>query len=287
MSGMEARIDRQRERHETTSPVMETAYRKAMDVFKDPAYAIREQDFTHTMDGGPHIVRQDLEYVRRIKSSFHDSREEANMKKTADIFEAAYITQTRENGWLGDAHVLKTSELDDIKHGVDMVAEFRRPRGGSNLLALGVDLTSSKEAISKKLKAIRDSLQQGKLSEIRYLKDRQGDALPARKDVPRTIVGVSEGAVKQIAGLWVNGKHKALAEHGVQKIAIEQMYTQLELQLKYARNWMRHEAAASIEEALDTLRPLRVAKRHIADAELRSDPTVEEIAYQAKLIFRL
>nr|MBP6860514.1 hypothetical protein [Candidatus Paceibacterota bacterium] len=81
--------------------------------------------------------------------------------------------------------------------------------------------------------------------------------------------------------------HKALAEHGVQKIAIEQMYTQLELQLKYARNWMRHEAAASIEEALDTLRPLRVAKRHIADAELRSDPTVEEIAYQAKLIFRL
>lgn len=286
-SRMARKIDRDRE-HSTPelSPEMARAYEKTELIFSDPKYSVQETDFIPAY--GQENVATDMSLVKELKAKFEarDTPEKKKLKRIADIFEAIVLTQAESRKWFGDASTLKTSVYDDYINKVDMITEWFTPKEGSRVLALAVDVTFSAESIQEKLKAIKAEIDRGELGSIKYFKDKRGDFMGIRNNVPRIVVGVSESVIEELADLWVREEHKALEEHPIQILFLDEMLAQLQFMHDYALKRNNVTAALAYKQVLETVRPIHEQKLDLRKRTLSRDGVATEIVIDAQKIFR-
>ncbi len=283
---MVRKIDQDRSRNRLElSPTMALAYEKANGVLSNPDYAIREADFIPVY--GPEIVAADTAFANRLKSEFdvRDTPEEKKLKQIADIFEAIVLIESESSEWFGNARTLKTSPFDDYINKVDMIAEWFTPEDGSRLLALAVDVTFGTKNIQRKLEAIKMEIDSGKLGSIKYFKDERGDFIGTRNNVPRTVIGVSESLVEELAGLWVAKNNKALGEHPIQRLFLDEIETQLNAMYDYALKQGKSDVALAYKQVLGVVRPIRESKLPFRSREIARDTVATEIVLDTEKLF--
>lgn len=266
---------------------MTNAHEKAeREVLNNPDYVIQESDFESVY--GSEIVTADKALGDRLKHDFEarNTPDQKRMKQIADTFEAIVLMQAELSEWFGNATTLKTSKYDDYKNKIDMIAEWFTPRDGSRLLALAVDVTFGAKTIEEKLHKIKTEIDGGKnLGSIKYFKDARGDFMGTRNNVPRTIIGVSEPEVEELAVLWTQDKKKELGAHPIQRLFTEQIQSQLKAMHEYALKRGNDQAALAYEQALNTIRPIHASKFKFRSEAFSTDPVAREIEFHTKTQF--
>ncbi len=167
-----------------------------------------------------------------------------------------------------------------------MIAEWFTPADGSRLLALAVDVTFGTVSIEKKLAAIKAEINKGKLGSIKYFKDERGDFIGTRNNVPRTVIGVSESVVEDLAHLWIRGRNKDLSQHPIQHLFLNEIEMQLTAMHDYAVKQGKSDAVLAYRQALGIVRPLHANKRRFKSDELGRDRVAREIARHTEEQFR-
>lgn len=278
-------IDRRREHREEFSPIMERAHEKAHELFRDPDYAIQSADFIDLY--GTVQVQADVHKAQEKMRQFRltDTPIERNSKKIADVLEAIVLEESEMSEWLGNATTLHTTPYDDIVNHVDMLAEWYTPQDGSRLMALAVDVTFGTQTADQKLLNIKKEIDSGALGRVKYFKDARGSFKGTRYNVPRSIIGVSQKTVEDLAQLWVNGEKKQLGGHPVQKVFVGQMHSQLLLMRDYAHRNGQASVAQAYDEALSAVSPVHSSKLDIDATHIQKDPVVAALADKTRLIF--
>lgn len=283
---MVRKIDREREHEKTDlSPELSLAYEKAKSIFADPKCSIQETDFIPVY--GKENVEADIALADHLKAKFEgrDTPEQKKLKQISDIFEAMVLTQAESSKWFGDATLLKTSRFDDYKNKVDMIAEWFTPSEGSRVLALAVDVTFSAESVQEKLEGIKREIGSGELGSIKYFKDKHGDFMGIRNNVPRIVIGVSEPVIEDLADLWVHEEQKTLDEHPIQILFLTEILRQLELMRDYARKERKTVAVRAYEQVLQTVQPIYEKKLALRKRTLARDGVATEIVIDAQKVF--
>lgn len=277
-------IDRRREQRIELPLSLERAYTKAQEVLRDPDYAIQMTDFEDVYGDQ---IRNDTALVKKLESKFktEETPQLRNTKKIADVLEAIVLMQSEMSEWLGNATTLRTSPFDDYVNKVDMLAEWYTPQDGSRLLALAVDVTFGPTAIDKKLQEIKREIDSGELGKVKYFKDARGSFKGTRFNVPRTVIGVSQKVVENLAHLWIEGEKKQLGVHPVQGVFINQMHSQLLMMRDYAHRNRHFTVADSYDEALSAVSPVHSDKIDIDIRSLQTDMVAEEISRKTRSLF--
>lgn len=279
-------LDRRREKREELSPTLSRAHEKAKkNVLNNPDYVIQEGDFIEAY--GSERVAADIELTKRLERKFklEETTQTINSKRIAETLEAIVLMQSEMSEWLGNATTLKTSAFDDYVNKVDMLAEWYTPQDGSRLLALAVDVTFGMNTIQKKLDDIKKEIDSGKLGSVRYFKDTRGNFVGTRNNVPRTVIGVGQPVVENLASLWLEGEKRQLGAHPVQKIFIDQMNIQLTLMREYAHKSGHGLISDAYDEALSAVRPVHSSKIDMNTQSLELDPVAKEITERARRTF--
>ncbi|KND49688.1 MAG: hypothetical protein AB203_01215 [Parcubacteria bacterium C7867-008] len=277
-------IDAKRERRVELSPLMESAYERAQaEVLTSPEYVIQEKDFIQKY--GTARVQSDIALADRLERKFNSERSvtEANSKKIADTFEAIMLMQSELGEWLGsNASTLRSARYDDFVNKVDMVVEWNMPGQDSEVLALAVDVTFGTSGIDKKITAIRNEIERGKLGSIDYYRNQDSTDLAPRLNVARTVVGIGQPVVEELAGLWMANNNKALGIHPVQRAIVDQIGFQLFRMQQYAVHLGKFETAQVYKQAYAAIQRVQVEKQGIPPRGLIDDPVRLEIFNQTR-----
>jgi len=159
---------------------------------------INPKDFSYY---SPEVVERDMKYVEKMEGIFRNEEirdpELARQRRRGELFEEIIFEGIEEGDWMGGgAEVERSSRFDDIVNGIDGIITFEEEVSSSHM-AFGVDVTQSAESVHDKFKRIRDSVDAGTLSEVKYFK-REGYEGRLLK-VPRVVIGIDHAGMKQAA----------------------------------------------------------------------------------------
>ena len=187
------------------------------------------------------MLASDKRYVVRMKEIF---AQEANNKgpngltngevrNLAEILEYQIINGINVGKWLPLCTATKTSEYDDIKNGVDLVLTYENQESISHL-GMGVDITFSHN-LDKKFKRIKDEIDnydadENLLGTVKYFHDRKTGNRSELASVPRVVVALDLGVMKDLSRVKEGGKGH-IARHAI----VTDMEHQLSVFSDYAR----------------------------------------------------
>lgn len=229
-------------------------------------YAIKLEDFSDLY--GEENISKDKKEVERLEAIFsQDSKEAQQTNKLATVFEAILCEHSELSEWLGpNVFTIKTSRYDDIKNGVDGVAEFHEDNSSASHLALAVDITFSSDT-SKKFERIKNEINSGKLAKIKYFKSEQMKIRGELANVPRVVIGVEARTVKELADLWTSKDNRALGKHPVQFQILKEIIAELETFKNYANKIGKEKLVKIFNRDLNLVKKIYENKK-IDDIEL-------------------
>ncbi len=228
---------------------------------------------------GEENIVQDEKYVAEMERKFRvqEDPSRAHTEKLATIFECVLHEQAELNEWLGpNVTTIKTSRFDDVKNGVDSVAELRETESSASYLALAIDATFSSDT-QKKFDRIKEELVQGKLATVKYFISDHMNIRGELGQIPRVVIGADVATVKELSELWLERENKKLAIHPIQFQILEEIIMQLETFGAYAAKLKKHNITAVYEKSAKLFREiLREKEKHIPDSGMR-DRVFEDI----------
>lgn len=208
--------------------LFDRSYREMANVLESAR--IRERDFLGMY--ALERIEEDLRYVKeRKRDSKVEFKEEEEARKLAVISEGLFFQGGNKYGWLGDgARVIKTSEYDDWKNGVDGIIEFKGDDEKVAHTAWGVDVTYGVGGtLEKKFRIIMRNIEKGDLAFIKYFKS--GDFKGERGNVPRVVVGAEKRHIMDVCAC----KDEAmLLRHPYQTLQLKEMQLEFEAFAAYA-----------------------------------------------------
>ena len=220
-----------------------------IDKIHEKAKKVLEEDIINPADFadlyGENNIKKDEEYVKKMEKKFTDtdSPEQIKSNKLATIFEAILHDQAELNEWLGsNVHTINTSRYDDIKNGVDTVAEFTEKKQSVSYLGLAIDATFSAD-INDKIQRIKNEINKGALTKIKYFKSDKMNFRDELSKIPRVIIGADTNTIQELGKLWLKRKNKELEKHPIQFQILDQILMQLETFENYAEQNNRPEIA--------------------------------------------
>jgi hypothetical protein len=174
--------------------------------------AIQLDEFADLYD--PEIIKRDKAYVQNLEGKFNADGTPESSKKFGKLFEAIINNQIENSDLMGPrADVIVPSRFDDIANGVDSIVRFKEEKGATSHLALAIDVTRSRAEIENKFSRIRSSIEDGKLSRIKYFKSKnfRGELKP----VARVVIGADHAVTEDISDLILSFMRmkKTIAEH--------------------------------------------------------------------------
>jgi len=207
---------------------------------------------------GSEKIKEDLKYVDKMERRFkEESTEELLMiKQLAIVFEAVFHKGAREHGWLGEGvRVIKASDVDDLRYGVDGIVEFQEEDANVDHLAIGVDVTFGNAFVRKKFARIVEDIKRGKLPTIEYF--RSGNFRGELSNIPRVVVGAERNNLLRLSrDLFVNPDNERLAQHPYQLLQLRQMCLQLDAFEEYARRLGKKEIAKVYKRDAEIVRKI-------------------------------
>lgn len=212
-------------------PFVREAYTKAQRMMEQQA--IDPKSFIHPYSAD--VVDKDIAWTN---SFLKNHEENFNIDKAnADIIETIIFQQIGQSDWLGkNVLAIKTSHFDDIRNGVDLIAEFEDERESLLHMGLAIDVTFGETALKNKLEVIRGEIKSGKLSEIKYFESARSPHKGLYQKLPRVVVGVARGHMADLMKMWVDDtKKKEMTEHPVQVMILHEIISQLICFERYAK----------------------------------------------------
>ena len=176
-----------------------------------------------------------------------------------------------------------------------MLVEFTQEleeSGDFEYLALGVDITSSVHSLDKKLAIIKDGVLKGTLAQMTYFdSERNQKAKGLRFNIPKVIIGIERQAIQELSELWLEahqakinshdqslspesrksqkerarGALRALAEHRVRYLILEEIKLQLETYLDFAKKLDKTKVVAQLESSVEIVN--RLLKQKVVSPE--------------------
>ena len=192
---------------------------------------------------GEYNINYDKDYVKKMEEKFNqeDTQEQIKSNKLATILEAILHDQAELNEWLGpNVYTINTSRYDDIKNGVDIVAEFIEKKHSASYLGLAIDATFSTN-INNKIQRIKNEIKKGDLAKIKYFKSNRMNFRGELSKIPRVIIGANANTIQKLGELWFKRKNKEIEQHPIQFQILDQILIQLETFEKYAEQNNRPE----------------------------------------------
>ncbi len=216
-------------------------YKKAQGALRRSE--VNMEDFTDIYGGS---VDKDIEYVRKRERGFAEraDKDTESAGNLASVLEAIFNDHAELSEWLGSGvFMVKASRFDDIKNGVDSIAEFQEGEGPASHLALAIDATMSSYTVREKLEKIKRGIERGKLTEVKYFKSEHKGTRGSLSKIPKVVVGADAETIKSLSNLWLSGDKRALASHPVQFQILEEILLQLHAFNSYASEINRPEIA--------------------------------------------
>lgn len=242
---------------------------------------------------GSAVVETDLKEAAELKLVFRrrENADRATMHQYAEVFEAVLAYQGEMNNWLGEnAYLIRTSEYDDFKNGVDVIAEIKLSDDSAEHLALALDISFQKEGAWEKGGRLRQEVEKGFLAKIKYFVSRH---LPFRgelRDLPRFAILAQKDTLAEVAKLWVetpSGAAKRLENHPLQFQILEQLREQCLAFIPHARLHHQEKTARAYEKALRIIDKIIAEKQapgtYVEDDGQRDDVSQEFIDYLRSL----
>lgn len=266
-------IDREMER-ERAERSIDLAFKKAEKVLTEK---IQLDDFSDLY--GKETIEKDSAEVERLEKIYksQESKEdrEIEAKKLSVIFEAIFNQQAETNEWLGEnVTTIIPSRYDDIKNGIDSIAEFKEENSKSHL-ALAIDVTFGSET-EKKLAKIKESIKKGELSQVKYFmtEDFRGEL----KNIPKVIIGADAKTLREISELWIQKRNKELANHPIQMQILLEIKMQLESFKQYAEGLRQVNLVSVYENSLSIINRIIDGKEGIINTdEIKNDRVFNSI----------
>lgn len=183
-------------------------------------------------------ILADLEEIRRIEETFHNTEEEKHKTELSSLLEAVLADQIESNNWLGEnTEIVPASRYDDIKNGVDIISIYRE-EDSEDYLGLGVDVAFANDHknIISKLDNIKFSLKNAHIPNLKYFED-PNTGEHKKLLIPKVIVGTRQSSAEKLLKTWGGesvDRNKKLANDPMQsKIILESMY-----QIEYFKNYV-------------------------------------------------
>ncbi len=236
-------------------------------------------------------VEQDLAYVEEMKSRF--SREQTvqdrNFKRISNAFETILLDRIELDNWFGsNTMTVASSEYDDIKNGIDLIAEIGEEESAAvSHLGLAVDITYSTH-LEKKFDRIRQEILSGKLSTIKYFQSTDEGFMGQLSNVPRVVIGVQKETVGELMKLSLGRKTKELAAHPVQHQILSEIGVQLATFTEFAQQHrVKDGVVQRLEHALNLVEGIIDEKKQgkIVSADFTKDRVYQEIMAQVRSRF--
>jgi hypothetical protein len=237
--------------------------------------AIQLDEFANLYD--QEAIKRDQEYVKNLEGKFSTDGTPESSKKFGKLFEAIINDQIENSDLMGPAaDVIVPSRFDDIKNGIDSIVQFKGEKGATSHLALAIDVTRSKTEIESKFSRIRASIEEGKLSHVKYFKTK---GFRGELDVARVVIGADHAVTEDISNLILTFTRmqktvaenrrvqndtdsakelpkklaevrKKLTNHPLQQIVLTEIRAQLEAFQSYAQHIDKQNAVDKYAEML-------------------------------------
>lgn len=236
---------------------------------------------------GKEKVEEDKSKVGHIKEKFleEDTPSEIEAKKMAVVFEALFNKHGEQSDWLGEnASIIPTSEYDDIVNGVDAIAEFAEEGRNPYHLGLGIDVTYSSH-IKKKFEKIKEKIDNGKLSEIKYFQSINMDFTGKLSQIPRVVIAITKETLKELVDLDEGRKNKELAVHFIQFQVLEEILMQLKLFKGYAEKVGQIKIAEKFEMTERIITEIYENKKETVLDNGKRDKSLKLLEEQMKAVF--
>lgn len=207
------------------------------------AVSVNPDDFTDLHD--PDSIESDKKYVARMRKLFSETENEKiagdltakEVKKIAEILEYLIMRGINIGKWIPFFTMMKTAEVDDIREGVDGVLIAEDPLEKSedvSYLGLSIDISFAYN-LDKKFTRIKEEIDnydgaENGLGHVKYFYDRKRDVKRELHDLPRVVVALDIGVIKDLARAKEGGKGH-IARHAV----ILEIERQLAVYADYAR----------------------------------------------------
>jgi hypothetical protein len=262
---------------------LERKFNKAEEVLNE--YRVNMESFRDLYGDA---VDRDAKSVEEIEAKYLRTydKQDLEAQKIATVFEAIFCEHSELSNWLGEnAMVAPTTKFDDYVNGVDAIAEFNEDEGRiQRHLGLGIDVTYS-QFLKKKLLKIKEKIDNGKLSQIKYFHSDNMNFTGRLSGVPRVVVAVQKETVKNLAEAWDAGKMKELGSHFVQFQILEEIILQFEVYREYAQKIGQVEIVRKIDSLKSIISEIYEEKKtSIADTGQR-DGSIEMIKDKLKEVF--
>ncbi|MCX6762643.1 MAG: hypothetical protein NT093_02560 [Candidatus Moranbacteria bacterium] len=205
------------------------------------------------------IVDFDIDEIKRLEGEFAETARfrTGEAEILGKIFEQIVLENFGK--WIAEnVSVQEASRFDDLKNGVDAVAEIKRP-AETNYLALALDATHGNN-VTNKLARIRDQIKTGKMTEVKYYQSPDDSFRGKLLQVPRVVIGADKFKVMELAKLWVDGKEDELSAHPIQFQVLEEIILQLETFRGYALFCGKISVAETYKKQLDIFRKYQSEK---------------------------
>jgi len=242
---------------------LDEAYDRALGDLNDEI--INEDSFVDLYSD--RTVEDDKAYVERMEKKFQEqnSPEVERAIQMGTIFEAIIHEQVELNDWLGeDVTTRKASRFDDIKNGVDTIAEIEHETSTSHL-ALAFDVTYGKHVVNK-IERIKREIEQGTLTEVKYFESSDETIKGKLSKVPRVVVGADKETLKELTDLWMNRKNKDLAVHPIQLQIIDEIVMQLGTYRDYAIKVGQGDIAQIYDRQLSLIKKIQESKQDLYES---------------------
>jgi len=218
------KIDRERLREE--------ALRKAKKFFAKNR--IKENSFKKK-EGGNYdesIVDEDIKGVEKIENFLgeQDAKSIEN-NEFSEIFNAMVLELLELANWMGQNNfTIVSSKYDKYKTGIGGIIEFNT--GGISYLGVNITSNSDFYKLKEKLNGIKLGIKEGKLSKIKYFNSES--RIGEFKEIPKVIVGCDRDMFLDVIELWLRNDTKALSEHPLLFLILDQVKKQVEFFKKEA-----------------------------------------------------
>jgi hypothetical protein len=282
----------------------EKEYEAARDILAEGEVPIEE--FVGKKDAGgmeytARAVATDRETIAKIKQTFENEAEAKKVaRKLSLILEAMFYQFTELGNWLGqEGSTILPSEYDDIMNGVDAIFKLKEGDGeGDQYLGVAIDVTFgsmnpeiNQTIINKKIDRVRDSIESGKLTRVKYFKAEKDDEYDytSLENIPRVVIGCDRRAVEELVGVWkkLNEARKRpdneensklrrnlfglIQNHPIQFQILLEMKMQLEYFAQYAAEHGKKDLAKEFEKRLAPIDHLLSATRLKEEGKVMPD----------------
>ncbi len=245
--------------------IFEELYRQAQRVLGDEAIdeeyvktIVKDFITLYNYEEIENDIKNVIEKEERIKRT--DTPEKARMKKLATILEAMLVEGIAKYDWLGTKiKILPPSKHDELFNSVDGIIELGRDEALNEFLALGIDVSFrsvKRELFEEKIETLLDYIDKGKLTQIKYFKDNNGEVME-NLYVPKVVVSVDMKTIEELVQIWSNRKDPDFKEkfkkHTIAIDVIGQIAEQCKLFATYAAKIGFTDIAEKYDEAFELL----------------------------------